>query len=66
MGQTTDQIEDEIDDTRHALQSNFEELESRVKDATNWRSIVRRHPVPMFAAALVGGMLVASLFGKQR
>jgi hypothetical protein len=65
MGETTDQIESDIDHTRQALQSNIEELETRVKDATNWRSVVRRHPVPMFVAALVGGMLVATLFEKR-
>ena len=65
MGQTTDQIESDIDHTRQALQSNFEELETRVKDVTSWRSLVRKHPVPMFVAALVGGMLVSSLFERR-
>jgi archaellum component FlaC len=65
MGQTTDEIESDIDQSREALQSNLEELETRVKDVTNWRSLVRRHPVPMFVAALAGGMLLSTLLEKR-
>jgi ElaB/YqjD/DUF883 family membrane-anchored ribosome-binding protein len=65
MGETADQIENEIDHTREALKSNLEELETRVKDVTNWRSLVRRHPGAMFGAAVLGGVLLAALVGKR-
>jgi hypothetical protein len=65
MGQTTDQIENEIDQTREELMSNLEELESRVKDVADWRGHFRKHPGAMVAAATIGGMLVAAMFGKR-
>jgi hypothetical protein len=65
MGETAAEIENEIDHTREALKSNLEELETRVKDVTNWRSLTRKHPGAMVAAALLGGMVVAGLIGKR-
>lgn len=65
MGETTGQLEDVIEDSREALKSNLEELQTRVKDAADWRYLTRRHPVPMLVAAVVGGMLVAALFGRR-
>ena len=49
MGQTTDQIASGIHQTRDALKSNLEELETRVKSAVDWRNQFRRHPVAMIA-----------------
>ena len=65
MGQTTDQIVSDIDLTREDLKSNLEELESRVKDVTDWRVQFEKHPVAMVAVALVGGALLSSLIGKK-
>ena len=65
MGQTTDQIASGIDQTREALKSNLEELESRMKSAADWRSYFRKRPGSMIAAALVGGALLSSMFGKR-
>jgi hypothetical protein len=65
MGQTTDQIENEIDQTREELMSNLEELESRVKDVADWRGQFRKHPGAMVAGAAIGGMLLAAMFGKR-
>lgn len=65
MGQTTDQIETEIDATREELMSNLEELESRVKEAADWREQFRKRPGVMIAAAAVGGMLLAAMLGKR-
>ena len=65
MGETPAEIEVEIDHTREALRSNLEELETRVKDVTHWRSLARKHPGAMVAAALLGGMLLSTLFGKR-
>jgi hypothetical protein len=65
MGETADDIEEDIDHSRHALQSNLEELESRMRDLASWRRLVRKHPGPMVLAALAGGMLVAAMIGKR-
>jgi ElaB/YqjD/DUF883 family membrane-anchored ribosome-binding protein len=63
MGQTTDEIENEIDRARGDLKSNLEELESRAKDMADWRTYVERHPVAMIAAAAIGGALLAMIGG---
>jgi hypothetical protein len=65
MGEATDQIVNDIDQTRQELRSNLEELETRVKAATDWRGYVGRHPGPMVVAALIGGALVAAMLGKR-
>jgi hypothetical protein len=65
MGQTTDQIENVIDQTREDLKSNLEELETRVKAVADWRSQFRKHPGSMIAVALVGGVLLSSMLGKR-
>ncbi|HET9863912.1 MAG TPA: DUF3618 domain-containing protein [Steroidobacteraceae bacterium] len=64
MGETTDQIEADIAQRRHDLKANLEELETRVKEAADWRSQFRRHPGVMIAAAMAGGMLLAALLGN--
>jgi multidrug resistance efflux pump len=63
MGQTTDQIESDIERNADQLKSNLEELETRVKSAADWRSQFDRHPERMTVAALVGGALLALLVG---
>ena len=64
MGETTDQIAADIAQRRDELKSNLEELETRVRDAADWRSQFRRHPGVMIAAAMAGGMLLSSLLGN--
>jgi Protein of unknown function (DUF3618) len=65
MGQTTDQIVRDIDRTREHLQSNLEELESRVKDVTDWRSQFRKRPGAMLVGAVVSGVLLSTMLGKR-
>ena len=64
MGETTEQIAADIAQRRDDLKSNLEELETRVRDAADWRSQFRRHPGVMIAAAMAGGMLLSSLLGN--
>jgi hypothetical protein len=64
MGRTTDQIAGDIARTREHLRSNLEELETRVKDAADWRSQFRKRPAVMLAAAVVGGALLSALIGS--
>jgi hypothetical protein len=65
MGQTTDQIARDIDRTREHLQSNLEELESRVKDVADWRSQFRKRPGAMLIGAVVGGVLLSAVLGRR-
>jgi len=65
MGKTTDEIEDQIDETRQDLKSNLRELETRVKAATDWRGYFRKHSGVMIAAAFGGGILLSSMMGKR-
>ncbi len=65
MGQTPDQIVSEIDRTRESLRSNLLELETRAKEATDWRAQFRRHPEGMTLAALAGGALLSLLLGRR-
>ena len=69
MGQTTDQIEAHIENTREELGANFQELERKVNSVTDWRRQFRDKPMTMLGAAFAGGILLASLLsgrGKRR
>lgn len=66
MGQTTEQIENHIASRREDLHSNLQELETKVKLATDWRHHFRKHPGLALAAAFGGGMLLSALVGKPR
>ena len=65
MGQTTDQIENQIENKREDLKSNLQELETRVKSATDWRHYFREHSGPMVAAAFGAGVLLSTVIGKR-
>jgi hypothetical protein len=65
MGQTTDEIESQIENEREELKSNLEELETRVKSVADWRSYYRRHTGLMVGAAFVGGILLSTVLGKR-
>lgn len=66
MGKTTDQITNDIDQTREDLKANLEELEGRLKAVTDWRVQVNRHPGAMVAVAALGGALLSLMTGKRR
>lgn len=65
MGKTTDEIETDIDNKRDDLKANLQELETRVKAATDWRGYFRNHTGTMIAAAFGGGVLLSSMIGKR-
>jgi hypothetical protein len=65
MGQTTDQIENQIENKREDLKSNLQELETRVKTATDWRHYFAAHTGTMIAAAFGGGVLLAAMLGGR-
>ena len=66
MGQTTEQIESHIEHKRADLKSNLQELETRVKSATDWRHYFERHTGTMIAAAFGGGIVLSILIGRMQ
>lgn len=65
VDQTTDQIENHIEDERKDLRSNLQELEARVRSATDWRRFFGKYTGAMIAAAFGGGMLVSIMIGRR-
>lgn len=66
MDEHPDQIEDHIRSTQRELGSNLEELENKVKDATDWRVQFERHPVACLGIAFAGGLLLSAGLGGRR
>ena len=67
MGEAADQIEHHIERTREDLGVNLQELEQKVKRATDWRTYFRRNPIMLMGAAFGVGLLLAFLTnGRQR
>jgi hypothetical protein len=65
MGERTDQIENQIENKREDLKSNLQELQTRVKTATDWRHYFTEHTGTMIAAAFGGGVLLAAMVGGR-
>jgi len=55
-----------IESQRDQLGRNLNELESRVKSATDWRVQFNKNPMLMMGVALGGGMLLGSMVGSSR
>jgi hypothetical protein len=65
MDETIQQIETHIDRTRDELGSHLRELEGRVSAATDWREYVRARPYTTLAAAMAGGLVLATVLTKR-
>ena len=65
MDETIQQIETHIDRTRDELGSHLRELEARVSAATDWREYVRARPYTTLAAAMTGGLVLATVLTKK-
>jgi ElaB/YqjD/DUF883 family membrane-anchored ribosome-binding protein len=74
MGETTDAIKGQIDQQRQQLEDNLEgiegkfketsdQMQQKVKDATDWRHQFNERPMLGLGIAFGGGMLVASMMG---
>jgi len=66
MGETTNQIENHIEDTRGNLGSNLQELERKVKSATDWKYYYAKSPMTMIGVAFGAGVLVAAMAGGDK
>lgn len=62
MDEKSSQIIDEIATTRDRLGDNLNDLESRMRQATDWRTYYERHPLMFVGAALGGGFLISKAF----
>jgi len=66
MGQTTNQIEAHIENTREDLGSNLQELEQKVKSVVDWKQHYQANPMAVLGIALGGGVLLATMLGGRR
>jgi hypothetical protein len=57
-----DQTEEELARAREQLQASVSALNQRLGELRDWRSWIRRHPLPFLAGALGLG----ALFGMRR
>jgi ElaB/YqjD/DUF883 family membrane-anchored ribosome-binding protein len=65
MGQTADEIKQEIEQARSRLGQNLNELEYRVKSETDWRVHYDRHPWMFLGAAFAGAMALSMMAGRR-
>ena len=61
MDEKSSEIMDEIETSRDRLGENLNDLESRMREATNWRSYYDRHPYLFLGTAIGGGALLAGM-----
>jgi hypothetical protein len=60
MDERPDKIMSHIESERNRLGQNLNELETRVRDTTDWRTQFNRHPYVGIGIALGGGLLLGS------
>jgi hypothetical protein len=58
MGEAADQIVDEIEQGRKALDRDLNALERRIRRETDWKLQLRKHPWLAIASAIVLGYVV--------
>jgi hypothetical protein len=61
MDEKSSQIINDIESTRDRLGDNLSDLESRMRQATDWRTYYQRHPMMFVGAAIGGGFLVSKI-----
>jgi len=61
MGQTADQIKQEIDQQRESLGSNLQQLETKVKETVDWRTQFEQRPMAGVGLAFGAGFLLSVL-----
>jgi hypothetical protein len=66
MGQAASQIAAHIEDTRADLGANLQELEQKVRAATDWKQHFRNNPITMVGVAFGGGIMLAAMLGGRK
>ena len=61
MDAQSEQIVKDIQEKREQLSDNLSALETRVREATDWRTYYHRTPWLLIGAAVVGGFFVSSM-----
>lgn len=61
MGQTADQIKQEIDQQREMLGTNLQQLETKVKETVDWRTQFEQRPMAGIGLAFGAGFLLSVL-----
>ena len=61
MDEKSSEIIDEIKTSRYKLGENLNDLESRMREATNWRTYYERHPYVFIGTAVGGGWLLSEI-----
>ena len=57
---------DEIETSRDKLGENLHDLESRMREATNWRTYYQRHPYVFIGTAVGGGLLLSGILRSSK
>jgi hypothetical protein len=65
MSETPREIIEEIEGYRSHLGEDLTALESRVRNATTWRTYYDRHPYLFVGTALGGGLLLSGIFRRR-
>ncbi len=65
MAERPDQIEKHIESARSDLGNNLQELEYKVKQATDWKTYFERSPMTLMGLAFGGGVLLAGVVGNK-
>jgi ElaB/YqjD/DUF883 family membrane-anchored ribosome-binding protein len=66
MGETPEQIRVQIEQARHRLGQDLNELEYRVKRTTDWRRQFDRRPWAFAGAAFAGGLFLGWVFSSDK
>lgn len=61
MGETTEQIRDEIETQRQELGENLHQLEDKVKETMDWRAQFEQRPMAGMGIAFAGGFLLSMM-----
>jgi hypothetical protein len=65
MGETQGQIKSFIEQRRDALEGNLDELQSRAREAVDWRAQVRKHPMAMVGVAFAVGVGLSAVARRR-
>jgi hypothetical protein len=61
VDEKSSEIIDEIETSRDRLGENLNDLESRMREAANWRTYYERHPYMFIGTAVGGGLLLSGI-----
>ena len=66
MDEKSSEIIEEIETSRDKLGENLNDLGSRMREATNWRTYYQRHPYLFIGSAVGGGLLLSGMLRGSR